>query len=136
MVVGGRASGVREALEVEGFDVVDSPGVVPQRGDDVAEIAAGLREFERSLGDGAVERVVLTESSNRAVAAVLVATKMQLRVAAIRDMGADPGEGGAAWVNERVIESLADAMLSEDLAAIVGWLRDPRPAQEEGLDGP
>jgi hypothetical protein len=127
MIVGEGRPAIEEALVGEGFDVVRAPADgLGDPDDEVAEIAAGLRAFETALGGGEVERLVLAGSSNPALAALLVATKMQIPVAAIGDEEAGRMDDAASAVNEQVIESLADETLGDDPAEIVGWLRPSR----------
>jgi hypothetical protein len=127
MFVGEGHRAVEEALAGEGFHVLHAPtDELDGPPDTVAEIAAGLRAFETALGGGEVERLVLAGSSNPALAALLVATKMQIPVAAIGDEEAGRTDDAASGVNEQVIESLADETLGDDPAAIAGWLRRSR----------
>ena len=55
---------------------------VPQRDDAVGELAAALIALERLFADDAPDAVLLVSASDLALAAVLVATKLQIPVAA------------------------------------------------------
>jgi UDP-N-acetylglucosamine 2-epimerase len=91
----------------------------PRGGGEIAAIANGLREFERVLGDGGPDAVLVASDSSASLAAVLVATKVGTPVAAIEDAARDPG--GA---NADLIGQLADVELAPEAPAIVNWLRD------------
>ena len=61
-----------------------APGERPRAAhdDQVGELAAALIAFERLLADEPPDAVLLVSASNLALAAVLVATKLQIPVAA------------------------------------------------------
>jgi hypothetical protein len=86
--------------------------------DEIGALAAELREFERALGEGGPEAVLVASDSSAALAAVLVATKLGTPVAAVGDPGHTRG-----GVNARLIRQLSDAELAVAPAAIVDWLR-------------
>ncbi len=94
--------------------------------DEVTEIAEGLRSFERALGEASIDRVVLVGSSNRVLAALLVATKLRIPVAAIEGGGDGRSANQSTQANGRLIEHLADATVAENPSAIEAWLRDPQ----------
>ena len=52
-------------------------------GDEVGELAGALLAFERLFSDDSPDAVLLVSASNLALAAVLVATKLQIPVAAL-----------------------------------------------------
>ena len=52
-------------------------------GDEVAQIARALLSFEKLFADDAPDAVLLVSASNLALAAVLVATKTRIPVAAL-----------------------------------------------------
>jgi UDP-N-acetylglucosamine 2-epimerase len=85
--------------------------------EEIAAIADELREFERALGPGGPDAVLVASDSSASLAAVLVATKHRTPVA-----GVDDGERGG--VNARLIRRLSDAELAPEPAAISNWLRD------------
>jgi UDP-N-acetylglucosamine 2-epimerase len=87
--------------------------------EEIAAIARELREFERVLGDGGPNAVLVASDSSASLAAVLVATKLETPVASIGVPAGDP-----AGANARLIGQLADARLAPEAAAIVNWLRD------------
>ena len=82
-----------EALETEGVDVVRPPkDSLPEAAtDEVAQIARGLIAFETLFADEAPDAVLLVSTSNLALAAVLVATKIRIPVAGLGDLDAGPG---------------------------------------------
>ena len=111
------------ALEAAGADVAR-----PQEndfdaapGDQVGELAAALIAFERLLADEPPDAVLLVSTTNLALAAVLVAAKLQIPVAA--HVKAAPDDG-ASELNARLIERLADATVGDDAARIDAALRD------------
>jgi UDP-N-acetylglucosamine 2-epimerase len=117
----GNADALAEDLEAEGLAVERRPdGSAATIGPEgIAAIARALREFERVLGEGGADAVVVTSHSNASLAAVLVATKLGTPVAGIEDQAGDAG--GA---NGTLIHQLADIELAPNVSAIVGWLRD------------
>lgn len=132
LVVGDGRLAARAALEAEeGLDLVDPPEAPPpSMAGEVEEIAAELRAFQGLLEGGTVERVVLIGSSNPALAAILVASKMRIPAATVESEAGDGAEGESFAVNRRLIERLADAALADDAAAITAWLAEPQqPAQ-------
>jgi UDP-N-acetylglucosamine 2-epimerase len=129
-----RSHPLAEALETEGIHVERPPesafGAAP--GDQVGELAAALIAFDRLFAGGAPDAVLLVAASNLALAAVLVATKLQIPVAGL-EVGA-PGEDQASEMNRRLIEQLADGTIACDAGTIVASLRDlvgdrDRPAE-------
>ncbi len=96
------------ALEAAGVDVARPPesdfDAAP--GDEVGELAAALIAFERLLADEPPDAVLLVSASNLALAAVLVAAKLRIPVAAAVE--AAP-EDARLELNRRLIERLADA---------------------------
>jgi hypothetical protein len=86
-----------------------------------------MRAFEDRLGR-AVDRVVLAGSSDLALAAVLVASKMRIPVAALATKAPNPAGSAPGELNRRLIERLADAVLADDATALAAWLEAPRPA--------
>jgi hypothetical protein len=111
------------ALEAEGVDVERCPGSSPgaAAGDEVRELAAALLAFDSLLADGAPDALLLVSTSNAALAAVLVATKLQIPVATLVD--ADP-ENGALELNARLVERLADRAVDADATTIAASLRE------------
>jgi UDP-N-acetylglucosamine 2-epimerase len=101
------------ALErhVDGFEPSGGPG-------EIAAIASELREFERILGEGGPDAVLVASDSNASLAAVLVATKLRTPVAGIESAVSD-----CHGANARVIRRLSDAELAPEAAAISTWLR-------------
>src|SRR2546430_2449427 len=123
LIVGERSASLAAALPAQGVDVVLPPDAGGTGRDDVEQIAAGLRAFEGLLSADAVGGVALAGSSNSALAALLVATKMQIPVAAIEGPHADGGQNAVSGVNRRLITKLADAILADDAPAVAAWLR-------------
>jgi hypothetical protein len=128
IVVGDGRLAARAALEAEeGVDLVDPPeGRPASTAGEVEEIASELRAFQGRLEGGAVDRVVLVGSSNPALAAILVASKMRIPTAAVESEADDGAEGESFAINGRLIEQLADAALADDAAAIAAWLAEPQ----------
>ncbi len=127
MVVGERRAGVETSLAVDGIDLVEAPPESPAlEGDEVRQVASALRAYEGALGEGAVDGVVLAGSSDGALAALLVATKLRVPVASVD--GADPHSSPEprAELNARLIAQLADATIRDDATAIAAWLREAR----------
>jgi len=122
MVVGARSDALAHLLEKEGIDVSCLPHDALAGGEgEVGQIAAEMRAFEGLLSDGAVDGVAVWGSSNPALAAVLVATKLRVPVAAIEGRG--DGNDRASQLNRRLIDQLADAAVADHAAAIAAWLR-------------
>jgi hypothetical protein len=112
------------ALESEGVEVERPPegAFSAQRDGGVGELAAALIAFERLFGDHAPDAVLLVSTSNLALAAVLVATKLQIPVAAAVE--AAPGEDAISEPNGRLIARLADGIVVGDAATIAASVRD------------
>jgi len=87
--------------------------------EEIAAVANELREFERAIGEGGPDALLVASDSSASLAAVLVATKHRIPVA-----GIDSGARERAGVNARLIRRLSDAELAPEPAAIVSWLRD------------
>jgi hypothetical protein len=130
MAVGDPGLASRAALDVErGVHPVDPPDERVLAGaSEIEGIAAAMRAFEDRLGRAPVDRVVLAESSDLALAAVLVASKMRIPVAALASEPPNPAHGNPQELNRRLIEQLADAVLPDDATALATWLEAPRPA--------
>ncbi len=129
IVVGERRLAAQAALDAEpGLHLIDPPDeAVLTGGGEIGRIAAALRAFEERLGSGSVDRVVLVGESDLALAAVLVASKMGIPVAAIATDAPKPRDGGSMDLNRRLIEQLADAVLADD-AALPAWLATSQPS--------
>ncbi len=135
MVVGGARTRVEARLAGDGFDLIDGPLEAPApEGEEVRHIASALRAYEAALGGGAVDGVVLAGSSDGALAAALVATKLRIPVASVD--GDDPGSPAAprSELNARLIAQLADSVLRDDATVIASWLREAQ-AGSPGADG-
>ena len=91
-------------------------------GDEVAQIARGLIAFETLFADDAPDAVLLVSTSNLALAAVLVATKIRIPVAALGTWTQD--EDRLSELNRRLIVQLADATVADDPATITASLRE------------
>jgi UDP-N-acetylglucosamine 2-epimerase len=113
-----------EALETEGVDVVRPPedSLREAATDEVAQIARGLIAFEKLFADDAPDAVLLVSTSNLALAAVLVATKIRIPVAALGTWTQD--QAGLSELNRRLIVQLADAAVADDPATITASLRE------------
>jgi UDP-N-acetylglucosamine 2-epimerase len=125
LIVGenGSAATLGAALEAEGVEARRTPGSLPPgSGDEVGRIAAALVDLERLMETDPPDAVLLSSASNLALAAALVATKLQIPVASVEGETAD--EDRLSGVNERLIEQLADATLAADPASVTRWLRD------------
>lgn len=128
LIVGGpETTSLGEELEVAGVTVdLRGDGAPPGGGrEEIAEIAADLREFETKLGENGADAVLVASSSPAALAAVIVATKAGVPVARLQSPGVSAAEGA----NARLIAQLADIALAPEPAAIVAWARDGYPAQ-------
>src|SRR5919201_1922632 len=116
----GEGGDLASALGREGISVEGPPSSsARERGSEPSEIADGMRHFERLLTAQLPDAAVLASTSNEALAAILVATKVGMRVARLVPDEAD--RGGSA-INERVIEQLADAAVESDPQAIAAWV--------------
>jgi len=125
LIVGerGRAPALEGALEAGAIDVEHaSEGElsVPS-GDEVRELAAALLAFDRLFSDDPPDGVLVVSASNLALSAVLVATKLQIPVAALAE---EVPESPAVGVNRRLVEELADGTVADDPATIATTLRD------------
>jgi hypothetical protein len=129
MVVGDRRLAARAALDDEqGVHLVDPPEEEGFGGEsEIGRIAAAMRAFEDRLGGSAVERVVLAGSSDLALAAMLVASKIRVPVAAIGIDPPSPAGDVPRKLNRRLIEQLADAVLPDDAPTLAVWLAAPQP---------
>jgi pimeloyl-ACP methyl ester carboxylesterase len=128
MVVGDRRLDARAALDAEqGLRLVDPPEVgTLGGGSEIARMAVAMRAFEDRLGGARVDRVVLAGSSDPALAAVLVASKMRVPVAALATDAPNPG-GTPDELNRRLIEQLVDAVLPDDTTRLATWLAAAQP---------
>jgi hypothetical protein len=129
LIVGeqGRPHPLAGALEAAGADVAR-----PQESDfdaasgaELGDLAAALIAFERLLAEEPPDAVLLVSATNLALAAVLVAAKLRIPVAA--RVKAAP-EDQASELNARLIEGLADATVGDDTARIDTALRALIPA--------
>jgi hypothetical protein len=128
LIVGGpETASLGEELEAAGVPVERRGDDPPPGGgpEEIADIAADLREFERILGDHGIDVVLVASSSPAALAAVLVATKAGVPVARLQP----PDDTRGAGANARLIAQLADIALAPEPAAIVEWARDGYPAR-------
>jgi UDP-N-acetylglucosamine 2-epimerase len=118
-----RPHALAAALEAAGVEVERPPQGAPGAvdGGEVGELAAELIGFERLLAGGAPDAVLLVSASNPALAAVLVAAKLQIPVAALVEAGP---RDGTSELNGRLIDRLADRMVDDEPATIAASLRD------------
>lgn len=129
MVVGERRAGLETALAADGIDLVSAPPEGPAlEGDEVRQVAFALRAYEGALGEGVVDGVVLAGSSNGALAALLVATKLRVPVASVDGDGPDSRAEPRAELNARLIAQLCDAALRDDATAVAAWVREAQAA--------
>jgi hypothetical protein len=91
------------------------PGSGP---DEVGQIAEDLRELEQVLGRSRPDAVLVASDSSAALAAVLVATKLEVPVARLEIPGTDSDGRNAG-----LIAQLADAVLAPEPSEIVDWIR-------------
>jgi UDP-N-acetylglucosamine 2-epimerase len=119
----GRPHALAEALETGGVDVERPPKSAFGAADDdqVGELAAALIAFDGLFADDAPDAVLLVSTSNLALAAVLVATKLQIPVAALVEATRD--EGRLSDMNWRLVEQLADGTVTGDAETIAASLR-------------
>ena len=118
----GRPHALAGALETAGVGIGRPPeSDFAGHDDQVGELAAALVAFERLFADDAPDAVLLVSASNLALAAVLVATKLQIPVAALVDSARD--EGRMSEMNWRLIEQLADGTVTDDAGTISASLR-------------
>jgi UDP-N-acetylglucosamine 2-epimerase len=119
----GRPHALAGALETGGVDVERPPKSAfgAAHDDQVGELAAALIAFERLFADDAPDAVLLVSTSNLALAAVLVATKLQIPVAALVEAARD--EDRMSEMNWRLIEQLADGTVTDDAGTIAASLR-------------
>ncbi len=113
-----------EALETEGVDVVRPPkdSLSEAATDEVAQIARGLIAFDTLFADEAPDAVLLVSTSNLALAAILVATKIRIPVVGLGAWTQD--QAGLSELNRRLIVQLADATVADDPATITASLRE------------
>jgi UDP-N-acetylglucosamine 2-epimerase len=119
----GRPHALASALETGGVDVERPPkrAFGAAHDDQVGELAAALIAFERLFADDAPDAVLLVSTSNLALAAVLVATKLQIPVAALVEATQD--DDRMSEMNWRLIEQLADGTVTDDAGTIAASLR-------------
>ena len=120
---GGSTHPLAVALEAAGADIALPPESAFDGApdDQVGELAAALVAFERLLVEEPPDAVLLVSTTNPALAAVLVAAKLRIPVAA--RVEAAP-EDRASELNARLIEGLADATVGDDATRIDASLRD------------
>ena len=120
---GGRPHPLAVALEAAGADVARPPesdfDATPD--DQVGELAAALLAFERLLADEPPDAMLLVSTANLALAAVLVAAKLRIPMAAHVEVAP---EDRASELNASLIEGLADATVGDDAGTITASLRD------------
>ena len=116
---GGLADRIEAGLQEAGI-VVDRArdGAGGAQASELAGIAEGLRTFERLLAENRPDGVILDGASNAALAAVLVATKVGVRVARLEGTG-----NRDSAINRAVIAQLADATLAGDPDALIAWIQ-------------
>ena len=118
----GRPHALAGALEAAGVGVGRPPETEFAGHDDqVGELAAALVAFERLFADDTSDAVLLVSTSNLALAAVLVATKLHIPVAALVEAAQD--EGRMSEMNRRLIQQLADGTVTGDAGTITASLR-------------
>jgi UDP-N-acetylglucosamine 2-epimerase len=126
LIVGekGRHHALAGALEAAGVDVERPPksALGAAHGHQIGELAAELIAFERLFADDAPDAVLLVSTSNLALAAVLVATKLQIPVAALVEAARE--QDRMSEMNRRLIEQLADGTVGDDAGTIAASLRD------------
>src|SRR5262245_25746052 len=133
-LVGDELPAAKATLEAEGdVELIGSLEASAADGDgEIPRLAAALRAFESRFEQERVDRLVVTGSSDPSLAAVLVATKMLIPVAAV--VGSDGAQvaDGPSEMNARLIEHLADTTLGADANAVAEWLRESQqPSQAE-----
>jgi hypothetical protein len=121
----GALDALARELQVDGLEArrpsAEALALAEAAGSEVAEIAGALTGLERLLADGGADALLLGSASNLALAAVVVATKAGVPVAAVRGGFEPPGPE----LNARLIAELADAVLPADAPVVAGWLRGP-----------
>jgi UDP-N-acetylglucosamine 2-epimerase len=118
----GRPHALAGALETAGVGIERPPeSEFTGHDDQVGELAAALVAFERLFADDAPDAVLLVSTTNLALAAVLVATKLHIPVAALVEAAQD--EGRISELNRRLIEQLADGTVTGDAGTIAASLR-------------
>ena len=126
LIVGeqGRPHALAGALESAGVEVERPPkgAFGAAHDEEVGELATALIAFERLLADHAPDAVLLVSGSNLALAAVLVATKLQIPVGALADTAV--GADDEPEMNRRLIARLADGTVACDAETIAASLRD------------
>ncbi|HMC05824.1 MAG TPA: hypothetical protein VKG89_00360 [Solirubrobacterales bacterium] len=116
---GERADRLAAGLERAGIEV-ERPGGAPPGEGGIAALAGGIVALERLLADRPANAVVLEGDSDAALAALIVASKLEVPVA--RVAGPRP-RAGPTDLNWRLIASLADAELAEDAETVAAWVR-------------
>jgi UDP-N-acetylglucosamine 2-epimerase len=125
---GDAAERLAEALRSGGIAVerASAPATSPAGEGEAARIATAMRAFEELLTADRPDGVLLISSSNAALAALLVATKLGVAVARFEEAGAredargEEGEGDA--INGVLISRLADTSVAADAEAVAAWL--------------
>jgi UDP-N-acetylglucosamine 2-epimerase len=118
-----RAEALAEALAAERIAVERPPHApLSDAGDDeVEQIAGALIALEELVAGDAPDAVLLAGSSNLALAAALVATKLQIPLVALDESPRTDVPGQE--LNRRLIERLADGLVEADASAVAAWLR-------------
>jgi len=118
----GAPDSLEKALQTLGIDAVALlPDALAEGADEVEQIGSALLAVERVLTREEPEAVLVASTSNLALAAVLVATKLQIPV--LSRQRVVPDEGRRADLNPRLIEQLADETLAGDAETIAARLR-------------
>ena len=124
LIVGEGASPhpLAQALAAAGAAVARPPERAPgaSDGDQVGELAAALIAFDRLFAGDPPDAVLLVATTDLTLAAVLVASKLRIPVAALAEAGP---EGGTPELNALLIERLADGTVGDDAEAIAASMR-------------
>jgi hypothetical protein len=128
MVVGDRRPSAPGALDPDlDVNLIDPPDEGVLGGSEVGRIATAMQAFEERFSGAPVDRVVLEGSSDLALAAILVASKMRIPVAVIPIDAPSPAGNAPRALNRRLVEQLADIVLPDEATALAAWLATPQP---------
>jgi UDP-N-acetylglucosamine 2-epimerase len=125
LIVGEDVHADRLAAALESNDVAierfEAKAIPAGEGEEIGRIAAAMRTFEALLSDTGPDALLLTSASNVALAALLVATKLEIPVAGTESTAAEGDR--SSEINRRLIDRLADTTLAAEPEAIMAWLR-------------
>jgi UDP-N-acetylglucosamine 2-epimerase len=117
------ADALAGSLEEQGIEVKRAPRhMSAPAGNEIEQIAASLVAWEELMSEDSPDAVLLASTSNAALAAAVVATRLQIAAVSLEDGAASRDHD--LELNSRLIHQLADVTLTGEPGAVAAWLRD------------